>query len=58
MKPAFDTRSIHISRTLVRLLCVTVIASAILVTAQVMSALFQLLDLNSLDQIWYLSWLS
>ncbi|HYH13357.1 MAG TPA: hypothetical protein VD789_13450 [Thermomicrobiales bacterium] len=58
MKPAFDVRSIQISRTLVRLLCVTAIAAAILVTVQVMSALFQLLDLNSLDQIWYLSWLS
>ena len=58
MKPALDPQSIQVSRTLVRLLCVVAITGMILATAQAMSALFELMDLNSLDKIWYLSWLS
>jgi hypothetical protein len=58
MKPALDPQSIQVSRTLVRLLCVVAITGMILATAQAMSALFELMDLNSLDEIWYLSWLS
>lgn len=58
MKPALDPQSIQVSRTLARLLCVVAITGMILATAQAMSALFELMDLNSLDEIWYLSWLS
>lgn len=58
MKPAPGTRTIPSPRTMIRIVSLTMILVAAIVTIQVMSVIMDLLDLNSLDQIWYLSWLS